>query len=184
MNEKYPDEYLFETHSKNQIKKWTSTLKYGFFKRAWGGHAGDGDEFGIWLKYKNQTELFDILKTLGVKLKIISKNQPRPIQGKSYMGEEFQKFKTAIKDYPEFEQPLHTKIHLIPCFIWIENEIIAITFSGAKDGNLYQVSKEDFENCLQVEKIITDVNLKKYVSTDYEKSIMYISKNKYPELFD
>ena len=31
-----------------------------------------------------------------------------------------------------------------------------MTFSGAKDGNKYEVGEEDFENCLKIEKIITD----------------------------
>ncbi len=182
--EKYPDQYLFKTYPKNEIKKWVRTLKYAFFKRAWGGHAGDGDEFEICLRFRDKAELFDILKVVGVELKNIPEHCSKPIQGKSYTGEEFQKFKTEIKDYPKFEQPLHTKINSIPCFIWIENGKISITFSGAKGGNLYQVSNEDFQNCLKVERIITDMKLKKYVSTEYEDDMRYISKNNYPELFD
>ncbi|MDP8163263.1 hypothetical protein QJU89_03310 [Pasteurella skyensis] len=181
--EKYPDSYLFETHSKNEIKRWNRSLKYGFFKRAWGGHAGDGDQFGVWFKYKTKIELIYILKAIGIKLKIIPPNNPKLVKEQLYTFEEYQKFKNNIPDLPEFEQPGWITINSIPCYINISNGIICINFFGAC-GKMYEVCEEDFENCLKFEDIITDMNLIKYVSTDYEKSIMYISKKQYPELFD
>lgn len=182
--EKLSYNYLFEKHQKGVIKRWNKTMNYGYFKRAWGGHANDGDEFGIWLQYKNRTELFEILNALGIDLKTIPKNHLNTILGKPYSSTEFEKFKNVIKDYPEFEQPLNIKINSVPCFTWIENGKISMTFSGAKDGNKYEVGEEDFENCLKIEKIITDKDLKKYVSTDYENWVTHISKKNYPDLFE
>lgn len=182
--EKFSDNYLFENHSKSEVKRWNKMLKYGYFKRAWGGHANDGDEFGIWLKYNNQNELLKILNALGIELKKIPKNHPKPIPGKSYSFTEFEKFKSEIKEFPEFEQPSHIKVNSVPCFMWIESGKISMTFSGAKDGNRYEVGEEDFENCLRIEKIITDMELKTYVSTDFENWVTHISKKKYPELFE
>ena len=182
--EKLSDNYLFEKHQKSVIRRWNKSLKYGYFKRAWGGHANDGDEFGIWLKYNNRTELFEILNALEIELKRIPENHPKPIKGKPYSSAEFEKFKSEIKDYPEFEQPLHIKVNSIPCFMWIENGKISMKFSGAKDGNSYEVGEDDFENCLRIEQIISDMKLKKYVNTDYEKWVTHISKKRYPELFE
>ncbi|RKR13963.1 hypothetical protein CLV91_0032 [Maribacter vaceletii] len=182
--EKLSDIYLFEKHQKSVIKRWSKSLKYGYFKRAWGGHANDGDEFGIWLKYYNRAELFEILNAFGIELKRMPKNYSKSISSKLYSSAKSKKLKSEIKDYPEYEQPLHIKVNSVPCFMWIENEIISITFSGAKDGNRYEAGENDFGNCLKIEQIITDKKLSKYVNTDYEKWVTHISKKNYPELFE
>lgn len=124
--EKISEPYLFEKHSRAVIKQWNRKLKYGFYKRAWGGHANDGDAFGIWLKYDTKNELFTILNELQIKL----------------------------------------------------------TFSGQKDGNNYEVSEIDFENCLRIENIILNKNLGNYISSEYQNYATNISKRIYPELFD
>ncbi len=182
--EQLSENYLFEKYRKDVVKRWITSLKYGYFKRACGGFANDGDEFGIWLSYQNQSELFKILNAFGIKLNKIPKNQPKPIIGKPYRFVEYKKFKSEIKDYPEFEQPLHVEIRSIPCFVWIENGKISIIFSGSKADNQYEVGEEDFENCLKIEKIITEMDLIKYVNTDYENLDAYISQKKYPKLFE
>lgn len=182
--EKISESRLFEKHEKSVVKKWIKTLKYGFFKRAWGGHANDGDEFGIWLKYQNKLELFEILDGLQIQLELIPKNHPKAIAGKKYDRVEIEKFKSKIKDFPEFEQPLHVEIQSINCFCWIENGHICLKFSGQEDGNEYEVSELDFKNCLQVEQVIIDKNLENYVSTDYENWVTNVSRKVYPELFN
>jgi len=181
--EKLSESYLFDKHQKSVVKRWNKTLKYGFFKRAWGGHANDGDEFGIWLKYANKTQLFEILDGLEIKLMLIPKNHPKAIPGKEYDWAEYEKFKSEIKHLPEFEQPLHTKIDSVPCFCWIENGKISLKFSGQKDGNKYEVSEMDFENCLRTEKVISEKQLENYVSSDYENWVTHVSEKVYPELF-
>ena len=42
--EKLPDIWLFELHSKQTIRAWVRQLRYFYYKRAWGGHANDGEE--------------------------------------------------------------------------------------------------------------------------------------------
>ncbi|CAM4420519.1 hypothetical protein [Zobellia nedashkovskayae] len=182
--EKKSENRLFEKHQKSVVKRWNKTLKYGFFKRAWGGHANDGDEFGIWLKYQNRTELFEILDRLQIELKLIPENYPKAINGKKYGWEEFERFKSEIKEFPEFEQPKHIKIAGILCFCWIANGIINLKFSGQENGNGFEVTETDFENCVLIEKMIADKGLENYVSSDYENSVTNISKKVYPELFD
>jgi len=181
---KIESNYLFEKHSIEVVKKWVNNLDYGFYKRAWGGHANDGDEFGIWLKYKDKTELFEILKVFKIELKVIPKDYPKAIPGKSYSWEEYEKFKNEIKDYPEFEQPSHIEIDKTPCFCWIGKGKFSLTFSGAKDGNKYEISEQDFLNCKYIVNIIKNNKLDKYINKDYEKLSTHISKSVYPELFE
>lgn len=184
INNKITEKYLFAKHSINTIKRWNKNLYYGFYKRAEGGFSDDGDEFGIWLNYKNESELFEILNVFKIELKIIPKKYPKPIIGKQYSWTEYEKFKCEIKDYPVYEQPLNIKINEIPCFCWIENGKISLKFSGALDGNHYEVNERDFENCSQIEKIISKNDLGKFVSFDYENWTTHISQKNYPELFD
>ena len=58
------DSWLFERHSKEEIRRWVDNLRYSYFKRAWGGHANDGDEFTLTLTYKDRDDLVNILKSL------------------------------------------------------------------------------------------------------------------------
>ncbi len=180
--ERISENYLFQKHTKSEINRWIRTLQYGYYKRAWGGHANDGDEFGIWLKYRNRNELYDILDSLGIQLKPISANCFTPTIGKPYTSVEAKNFNSEIPDYPEYEQPLDVKINSVPCFMWIENGRLSMVFSGTTDGNQYEVGEQDFQNCLQIEKTITNRRLEKYVNRDYENLENYICRNTYSKL--
>jgi len=182
--EKLSEIWLFKKHSESEIKSWLKKLNYGFFKRANGGHANDGDNFQIWLNYKSEKELFEILEKLKIELKRIPINSPKAIPGKSYNWKEFEKFKSEIKDFPNFEQPLHIEINEIPCFCWIENGRISFSLSGSENGNGYEVTESDFNNCLKLESVFEINDLAKYVSSDYENWITCISRKVYPELFE
>jgi hypothetical protein len=179
---KFSDNYLFETHSKEEIRRWNSQLKYGFFKRAWGGHANDGNEFGISLKFDNENELLHICKSLNIKLKLLPENYPKPIKGKGYTPKEYQKFKNEITDFPQYEQPSHIKLNDSSCHCWISNQRIRLTIHGAS-GNSYEVIEKDFEFCLKIETLITKKGIAKYVDFNFENSSTIISRERYPELF-
>ncbi len=177
--EKLSEIWLFEKHSESEVKSWLKKLKYGFFKRAYGGHANDGDSFEIWLNYKTEKEFFEILGKLKIELNSIPSNSPKAIPGKSYSSKEFEKFKNEIKDYPNFEQPMHIEIYEIPSFCWIGNGRITFSFT-----NRYEITETDFNNCLKLESIIEKNDLGKNVSSDYENWITCISRKVYPELFE
>ena len=184
MKQKLSDSYLFQTHPPSTIKSWVNDLKFGFYKRAWGGHANDGDEFGIWLNYSSKEELFRILEGFNIVLNRIPDNYPKAVPGKSYSSEEFEKFKNEIKDFPEYEQPSHISISSVPCFCWIENGKLSLSLSGAEDGNRYEVTETDFKNCLAIERTIEKQKLEAYISKDYEDWVTHISPKYYPELFE
>jgi hypothetical protein len=135
------------------------------------------------INYKDEVNLFDILGRLGIKLKSIPKDHPKPILGKSYTHE-FSIFKSEIKDFPQYEQPKHVDVSEIKCYCWIENGKITLSLSGGQDGDSYEVSEIDFENCKRLEQIIMDKRLTDKVSRKFEDSITCISKSKYSELFE
>lgn len=178
------DSWLFERHSEEEIRRWVNNLSYSYFKRAWGGHANDGDEFKLALNYKDKNDLLDILKKLEIKLNTIPKNHPRPVLGKSYTHDEFSVFKSEIGDFPEYEQPKQVDINGIKCFCWIDKGNITFTLSGGQDGDFYEVTETDFENCKKLEQIITKVGLIDKVSRVLEDSVTCISKKKYRDLFE
>lgn len=184
MKQKLSDSYLFKRHPSSTIKNWANNLKFGFYKRAWGGHANDGDEFGIWLKYNSKEELFQILEGFNIPLKRIPYNFPKAIQNQSYSSEEFEKFKNEIKDFPEYEQPSLISISSVPCFCWIENGKFSLSLAGAEDGNRYEVTETDFKNCLNLERTIEKANLESFISNEYQDRVTHISPKHYPELFE
>ncbi|MGC3946402.1 MAG: hypothetical protein QM762_18090 [Chryseolinea sp.] len=175
--------WLFERHPEEEIRRWVNNLRYSYFKRAWGGHANDGDEFMLTLSYQDKDDLLHILKSIGVKLSSIPKDHPKPIRGKSYTHDEYSFFKSALSDFPEYEQPRHIAVSGVKCFCWIENKKINITLSGGRDGNLYEVSEVDFENCKKLEELIAKEGLADKVSRDCENSVTCISRARYQELF-
>ena len=177
------DSWLFERHSEEEIRRWVNNLRYSYFKRAWGGHANDGDEFTLTLTYKDRDDLLNILKRLDIKLSSIPKDHPKPVPGKPYTHDEYSVFKSEIKDFPEYEQPKHVDINGTKCFCWIEKGNIKFTFSGGRDGDSYEVSETDFENCKNLEQLITDKGLTDKVSRDSENSVTYISRTRYWDLF-
>ncbi len=180
--EKLEDIWLYKTHSRSEIKKWVSSLEYFYFCRAWGGHANDGDTFEIYLKYSDKEDLLSLCKELGINLNVLPPNTPEPIPGKSYSFEEFEHFKNKIKDFPEYEQPCHSRIFSCPVFIWIENGQLRILLSGAKDGNNYEVMGLDYENCLKIEHKIKKLDLS--FDNSIEERITCISRSRYPELWE
>jgi len=165
--ERLSDKWLFERHSKEEISRWVNDLKYSYFIRAWGGHANDGDEFKLTLNYKNKSDLSDTLKKLGISIKLLPKNQPE-----------------SVSDVPEFEQPRHIDLNHIKCFCWIENGKISFSLSGGQDGDLYEVTETDFENCKKLEQLIVDNNLTGMISRDLENNVTCISKARYAGLFE
>ncbi len=184
MKEKLEDNYLYKEHPYEEIKRWVNSLEYGFYKRASGGFANDGDSFVIRLAYKNKEELFLILKRLNINLTKLPDDYSKPVLGKAYSAKEFEKFNDIISDFPEHEQVGRIMIFSIPCFSWIENGIISLSFYGAASENKYKLSELDFNNCIELEKIIKNLDLIDFVDREVDALIHYISSSNYPELFE
>lgn len=85
---RFSADWLFQLHSKEVIRRWVYGLDYGYYHRACGGHANDPDYFSIGFSYQSKQDLLDTLSKLGIELYQIAKDDPRPLPGVSYTGEE------------------------------------------------------------------------------------------------
>lgn len=177
--DKLSDNWLFERHAKQTISAWLRQLRYFYFKRAWGGHANDGDEFQVAFSFADRQDLENKLGQLGLTLNTIPDNFSGP-----YPADEFGKFKNEIKKFPDLAQPGHSIIFGCTVFIWVHNNSINITVSGTKDGNRYEVTENDFKICLELEKHFDSLGWQKIMDNSLEKSVCCISRAKYPELYE
>lgn len=182
--EKLSDIWLFELHSKLKIKEWLKEFRYFYYKRAWGGHAGDGDEFQVAFLFTGLQDLKDKMGQLGFTLNTIPSDFPRPVMGQAYTAEEYNKFKNKIPAFDGFEQPGHILIFGHKAFIWVQSGSIHITVSGTRDGNRYEVSGDDFKVCVELEKHFDSLGFQKIVDRSLEESVCCISQTRYPELYE
>ena len=117
--EKFSDKWLFQDHSKREIKHWIHNLKYFHFFRAWGGHNNDSDKFEVTINFYSKEDLLEKLNRLGVIINFVSDNTPQPLVGVSYPSTEYWKFKSLVRQFPEMEQPGKGTINNLPCSIYI-----------------------------------------------------------------
>lgn len=171
---KLSDDWLFQRHSKETIKKWLRQLRYFYLKRAWGGHANDGDEFQVAFLFTDREDLQEKMKQLGVTLHTI---------GDADTAGDSIPLKHEIKQYTDLEQPGHCTIFGQNVFLWVYNNSIHITISGSRDGNRYEVTEDDLKVCIALEKHFDTLGWEKIIDTSLEKNICCISQKNYPELY-
>ena len=181
--EKFQDKWLFQRHSKDEVKKWVKQLRYFYFERAWAGHNNDNYRFVASFRYNFKEDLLDKLHRLGIEVNVLPPDTPRPIVGVSYPAEEFWKFKISVRRFPDLEQPGITTINSLPCHIYIDDTSFQISVSGTKDGNVYEVTAEDLKVCKHLEAFFDTLDLERERDFEIEKDAACISRNKYPELF-
>lgn len=135
--QKLPESYLFIEHSRDTVSNWARQLKYFYFLRAWGGHANDDDTFQAGILYKDRLDLEDKLAALGIVPGLIGPDDPQPVPGQSYRGDEFARFKRAVYKYPDMEQPGLVTIAGQKVFVQIGSSAIDFSVSGTADHNIY-----------------------------------------------
>lgn len=153
------ERHLFETHSAAEIARWCAGLKRFRFCRARGGFAGDGDSLKASIEFADEAELTHVMHSLGVTLNLLSPDDPKPVPGKAYTGQEWKQFKTAVAEFPRYEQPGWEQIAGVPAFVWVGARRVDIDLSGA-GGDLYAVTERDYENALKVEGRIGSLALR------------------------
>ena len=181
--EKLSDNWLFERHSKQTLRAWLKQLRYFYYKRAWGGHANDGDEFQVAFAFSDRSDLLYKMGQLGLTLNTIPDDFPRPVIGHSYTVEEYTKFKIEIKQFTDLEQPGHSIIFGNKAFVWVYDNSIKITISGTRDDNCYEVTEDDLKVCIELEKEFDKLGWQTIIDKSLEKSVCCISQTKYPELY-
>lgn len=181
--EKLSDNWLFERHAQRTIRAWLRQLRYFYFKRAWGGHANDGDEFQVAFSFTDRQDLINKVGQLGLTLNTIPEDLPKPAIGQPYPTDEYNKFKNEIKQFIDLEQPGHSIIFEHKAFIWVHDHSIHISISGTRDDNRYEVTEDDFNVCIQLEKQFDNLGWAKTIDKSLEESVCCLSQAKYPELY-
>lgn len=179
--DKLSDAWLFQEHSKETVRRWVNNLHYFYFKRAWGGHANDGDEFIAKFSHETRQDLLSKLDRLGILLNKLPENHPKPVTGQRYTADEFAMFKNAIKQFADLEQPGHSIVFGHKAFIWISDSTIDITIINTE--NPYSLIENDFQICVDLEKEFDVMGFSNFIDRSLEKNLCVLSAQKYPELF-
>jgi len=67
--------YLFESHSQRELSDWARRLAYFRFRRAVGGHAGDGDELVLWLRHAGGEDAQLLAQQLGARALVTGRHE-------------------------------------------------------------------------------------------------------------
>jgi hypothetical protein len=112
-------DWIFERHSREELAVWAPALKCFRYCRANGGHANDGDELKVAIRFGSEEELRSQFEALGIPLEEMPAVAPRPVAGAAYRGDEWAKFLPFVDSLPHLRQPSHISFNKIPCHVWI-----------------------------------------------------------------
>ena len=106
------ERYLYEDHTRKQLADWARRLKYFRFCRAYGGHAGDGDQLIALLHTPDEPTLLATCATLGLPL------QPMPSEAEAAtvpLGDR----PSSSRHFPHWQQPKRVEIDGARLFCWV-----------------------------------------------------------------
>lgn len=149
------EQYLYEQHSAEQLARWAVSLRYFRFCRAFGGHAGDGDQLRVALAVDSRDDLETILAALGIPLTILPADEPRPVAGQSYTGAEYARFRDAIGRFPDVAQPSHVRLAGEKAFAWVGSDRLTVSISDEDD--IWSVTDAAVEVARRVEPMIDPI---------------------------
>lgn len=118
--------YLYELHSPEELVQWGKKLRYLRYRRASGGHAGDGDRLAAAIRIEGREHLESVCAALGIVLRPLAEGEEDPV------------WRPRVKDYPDLGQPGHTEIGGVPSFVWIYRDRLELGVSDP--DNPYEVS--------------------------------------------
>ena len=178
--ERLSEKWIYENYDKTTLSRWISALRLFRFVRAWGGHLDDGDRFNLLIDYVDLADLKKSLLVLGIELRPIPEDYPRPIPGVSYKWDDYRKFKQEIYTHKGYEQPGKVRLLDRDVHVYIGDGLIQINVTS--NENPYLVSEDTFNYCVKLENhLLKKGNL--IFSYAYDYKVNYITKFLYPELF-
>lgn len=178
--QKLKEGYKFETHDLHTVQRWVQSLRYFSFKRAWGGHANDGDEYSVCFRFSDfgaeskKLEIRDISaeKNSGSILSINAKSE-KDINPPGLHREELN---LKVSKY------LILFGHKV--FVILNSPYMTIQVSGTGAEDPYQVTEADFRVCLALEKEFDRLGWIKYLEKkDIQNNPCFITLSNYPEIF-
>lgn len=145
------ERYLYEVHSREALAEWAPSLRFFRYCRAFGGHAGDGDALRVALKFESRSDLERLFSHLGIPLVILPPDEPRPVPGKPYSGEEYSKFRSAVQRFPEIMQPGHVTVAGAAAFVWVDDDRMTIDTKGE---NVWDVDETAIASARRLEPLL------------------------------
>src|SRR3569623_3489351 len=137
------ERYLYERHSRGVLSSWARALQFFRFCRAYGGHSNDGDQLLVALRFESREELVATFERLGIPLIGLPPDEPKPVFGKAYKGEEFAKFRIGIRQFPEVQQPGRVTIAGVLVHAWVNPGRLELSVSEEDDP--YEVSNHTIQ---------------------------------------
>ncbi len=181
--DKLSKNWLFQKHSQEIMKKWMHHLKYFYFIRAWGGNANDGDLFTTHIRFSNTNDLLQKLAKLDIILPTFFLATSPAIPGPAYAKNQVSLMSQAVDLLKEKRKIGRTSLWGKDVFIDIQRHLIAISVSGTKDRNYFEVSEEDYQVCLFLEEQFDRFAWETHIDRSMEKNVCCISEKRYPELY-
>lgn len=172
--------YLFERNSPDQLAGWTRRLRWFRFCRAQGGHANDGDQLLVSLRYADEDDLFDLCRVLGVTLNRLPADRPRPEPGVAYTAAQWSTFHSEVRAMPHLEQPGWCTIAELPAFVWVESDRLNIHLHDPDD--IWSVTESAVRNAEVIEGLL--VPLADRVIDRPRSGRHCVTPTTYPELFE
>lgn len=180
---KISEDRLFQNNSKEEVIRWSKNLHYFHYMRDRGGHNCEGDSFCVYFRYEGHDDLTKKLAQIGVSLNKLEEGFIAYDPFESYTFDDLEKLKNTIPGSKELEQPQYVEIAGHKVHIWVMANRFEISVSGSKDGKMYQVSEEDFNICLDLEKLFDKLDWQNILEEDIKSQPHCVSEERYPELF-
>ena len=147
--------YLYEEHSEQTLRRWAERLSIFRFCRAYGGHAGDGDDLLATFHYDSIPQLLAALRQLGLEPVIHATQPPQPEPGKAYPGDVYDRFPSLI-DGTWIEQPLHCTVHGTSVYVWCWGGELSISISSG-----FHVTESDVDRAVALEPFVAALPLER-----------------------
>lgn len=155
------ERYLFATHSEEEISRWSAALRWFRFCRAKGGRADDGDSFQASILFGDESELARVIAALGVELRALPPDSPKPPPGTRHTRAESAWCETEVEYSPLYYQPDWVEIAGVRTFVWVSDGRVVMHLSGGDQGdNAHAVTQRDFENARKIERHLAAFDLR------------------------
>lgn len=181
--ERLTDEYLFQTNTIDELKRWCPALHFFHYLRARGGHNCEGDSFYVSFLYRDFEDLSKKLSEIGVTLNKIPEGSIPFNPMERYSLYDLDRLKNVIPTAKEWEQPEFATINGHKIALWVMPNNFTLSIAGNDQENMYQISEEDFTVAQAVEKIFSQLGWPAYLDNNIKQEVNCISRERYPEIF-
>jgi hypothetical protein len=145
-------EYLYRSHSHDELVRWTRSMRYFRFQRAIGGHANDGDELLCALRSGNDADVVEIFSELGIPVR---EADAQELDSALRAGRP-NRYGASNQWLSRIAQPGQVVIAGASVNVYVRAEQTELSLSGAA-GDYFEVSQLDVDNALRIEAAMAGV---------------------------